>query len=115
MPLVTRNIEPRHLCRQTLPSVRSELECMTNITLANVIRQLGSLSEYHCEPACCPQESLAPFLFLYSYFSPICLPWVMLKCFPKDISDANFLSFSHLLLNKKKIGEEGSGRAAAKL
>ncbi|KAJ1065266.1 hypothetical protein K5549_006075 [Capra hircus] len=44
MPLVTRNIEPRHLCRQTLPSVRSELECMTNITLANVIRQLGSLS-----------------------------------------------------------------------
>ncbi|XP_067167516.1 actin-binding protein WASF2 isoform X2 [Apteryx mantelli] len=43
MPLVTRNIEPRHLCRQTLPSVRSELECMTNITLANVIRQLGSL------------------------------------------------------------------------
>ncbi|XP_011356002.1 wiskott-Aldrich syndrome protein family member 2 [Pteropus vampyrus] len=46
MPLVTRNIEPRHLCRQTLPSVRSELECMTNITLANVIRQLGSLSKY---------------------------------------------------------------------
>ncbi|XP_025899260.1 wiskott-Aldrich syndrome protein family member 2 [Nothoprocta perdicaria] len=45
MPLVTRNIEPRHLCRQTLPSVRSELECMTNITLANVIRQLGSLSK----------------------------------------------------------------------
>ncbi|NWQ87296.1 WASF2 protein, partial [Burhinus bistriatus] len=46
MPLVTRNIEPRHLCRQTLPSVRSELECMTNITLANVIRQLGSLSKF---------------------------------------------------------------------
>uniref|UniRef100_A0A5F9D5Q4 Wiskott-Aldrich syndrome protein family member n=1 Tax=Oryctolagus cuniculus TaxID=9986 RepID=A0A5F9D5Q4_RABIT len=46
MPLVTRNIEPRHLCRQTLPRVRSELECMTNITLANVIRQLGSLSKY---------------------------------------------------------------------
>ncbi|OWK12593.1 WASF2 [Cervus elaphus hippelaphus] len=46
MPLVTRNIEPRHLCRQRLPSVRSELECMTNITLANVIRQLGSLSKY---------------------------------------------------------------------
>ncbi|NXN98735.1 WASF2 protein, partial [Rhinopomastus cyanomelas] len=45
MPLVTRNIEPRHLCRQTLPSVQSELECMTNITLANVIRQLGSLSK----------------------------------------------------------------------
>uniref|UniRef100_A0A2I3G4F3 WASP family protein member n=1 Tax=Nomascus leucogenys TaxID=61853 RepID=A0A2I3G4F3_NOMLE len=46
MPLVTRNIEPRHLCCQTLPSVRSELECVTNITLANVIRQLGSLSKY---------------------------------------------------------------------
>ncbi|KAH0631228.1 hypothetical protein JD844_005464 [Phrynosoma platyrhinos] len=46
MPLVTRNIEPRHLCRQTLPSVRSELECVTNITLANVIRQLGSLSKF---------------------------------------------------------------------
>ncbi|KAF6112252.1 WASP family member 2 [Phyllostomus discolor] len=47
MPLVTRNIEPRHLCRQTLPSVRSEeLECVTNISLANVIRQLGSLSKY---------------------------------------------------------------------
>lgn len=46
MPLVTRNIEPRHLCRQTLPRVPSDLECVTNITLANVIRQLGSLSKY---------------------------------------------------------------------
>lgn len=47
MPLVTRNIEPRHVCRQTVPSnIRSELECVTNISLANVIRQLGSLSEY---------------------------------------------------------------------
>ncbi|KAG7457844.1 hypothetical protein MATL_G00231630 [Megalops atlanticus] len=47
MPLVTRNIEPRHLCRQTLPSgIKSELECVTNITLANIIRQLGSLSKY---------------------------------------------------------------------
>ncbi|KAM7233568.1 hypothetical protein CapIbe_015704 [Capra ibex] len=46
MPLVMRNIKPRHLCPQTLPSVRSELECKTNITLANVIRQLGSLSKY---------------------------------------------------------------------
>lgn len=42
-----RNIEPRHLCRQTLPStVKSELECVTNITLANIIRQLGSLSRF---------------------------------------------------------------------
>ncbi|XP_051520293.1 actin-binding protein WASF2-like [Myxocyprinus asiaticus] len=47
MPLVTRNIEPRHLCRQTLPNtIKSELECVTNITLANIIRQLGSLSKY---------------------------------------------------------------------
>lgn len=62
MPLVTRNIEPRHLCRQTLPSVRSELECMTNITLANVIRQLGSLSECRREPVLCPQGSLVFFI-----------------------------------------------------
>ncbi|KAM3843369.1 actin-binding protein WASF2 [Diretmus argenteus] len=47
MPLVTRNIEPRHVCRQTLPpNIRSELECVTNISLANIIRQLGSLSKY---------------------------------------------------------------------
>uniref|UniRef100_A0A3Q3XIB5 Wiskott-Aldrich syndrome protein family member n=1 Tax=Mola mola TaxID=94237 RepID=A0A3Q3XIB5_MOLML len=47
MPLVTRNIEPRHVCRQTIPSnIRSELECVTNISLANIIRQLGSLSKY---------------------------------------------------------------------
>ncbi|XP_051527389.1 wiskott-Aldrich syndrome protein family member 2 [Myxocyprinus asiaticus] len=47
MPLVTRNIEPRHLCRQTLPNtIKSELECVTNITLANIIRQLGSLSRF---------------------------------------------------------------------
>uniref|UniRef100_A0A8C6WKX6 Wiskott-Aldrich syndrome protein family member n=1 Tax=Neogobius melanostomus TaxID=47308 RepID=A0A8C6WKX6_9GOBI len=46
MPLVTRNIEPRHMCRQTIPSnIRSELECVTNISLANIIRQLGSLSK----------------------------------------------------------------------
>ncbi|XP_061598596.1 wiskott-Aldrich syndrome protein family member 2 [Cololabis saira] len=47
MPLVTRNIEPRHVCRQSIPTtIRSELECVTNITLANIIRQLGSLSKY---------------------------------------------------------------------
>ncbi|MGH0157879.1 UNVERIFIED_CONTAM: hypothetical protein FKN15_034148 [Acipenser sinensis] len=46
MPLVTRSIEPRHLCRQSLPkTIKSELECVTNITLANIIRQLGSLSK----------------------------------------------------------------------
>ncbi|XP_069827735.1 actin-binding protein WASF2 [Dendropsophus ebraccatus] len=46
MPLVARCIEPRYVCRQKLPNVRSELECMTNISLSNVIRQLGSLSRY---------------------------------------------------------------------
>lgn len=47
MPLVMRNIEPRHLCRQNIPTaVKSELECVTNITLANIIRQLGSLSRF---------------------------------------------------------------------
>ncbi|CAI9535678.1 unnamed protein product [Staurois parvus] len=46
MPLVARCIEPRYLCREKIPNVRSELECMTNITLSNVIRQLGSLSCY---------------------------------------------------------------------
>ncbi|KAM4796975.1 actin-binding protein WASF2 isoform 1-T2 [Rhinophrynus dorsalis] len=46
MPLVARSIEPRFLCRQKLPAVRSELECVTNLTLSNIIRQLGSLSRY---------------------------------------------------------------------
>ncbi|XP_029023065.1 wiskott-Aldrich syndrome protein family member 2 [Betta splendens] len=47
MPLVTRNIEPRHVCRQNIPNtIRSELECVTNISLANIIRQLGSLSKF---------------------------------------------------------------------
>lgn len=46
MPLVKRNIEPRHLCRGALPEgVTSELECVTNSTLAAIIKQLGSLSE----------------------------------------------------------------------
>uniref|UniRef100_A0A1A8IYZ8 Wiskott-Aldrich syndrome protein family member n=2 Tax=Nothobranchius kuhntae TaxID=321403 RepID=A0A1A8IYZ8_NOTKU len=45
MPLVKRNIEPRHLCRGALPDgVTSELECVTNSTLAAIIKQLGSLS-----------------------------------------------------------------------
>lgn len=46
MPLVQRIIEPRYLCRGTLPDgVASELECVTNSTLAAVIKQLGGLSE----------------------------------------------------------------------
>ncbi|XP_038603920.1 wiskott-Aldrich syndrome protein family member 3-like [Tachyglossus aculeatus] len=47
MPLVKRNIEPRHLCRGALPNgVTSELECVTNSTLAAIIKQLGSLSRH---------------------------------------------------------------------
>uniref|UniRef100_A0A673IU89 Wiskott-Aldrich syndrome protein family member 1-like n=1 Tax=Sinocyclocheilus rhinocerous TaxID=307959 RepID=A0A673IU89_9TELE len=47
MPLVKRSIEPRHLCHTALPhSIKNELECVTNISLANVIRQLSSLSKY---------------------------------------------------------------------
>lgn len=48
MPLVKRSIEPKHLCRGALPDgVPSELECVTNSTLAAIIKQLGSLSEWH--------------------------------------------------------------------
>ncbi|XP_023692669.1 actin-binding protein WASF1 isoform X2 [Paramormyrops kingsleyae] len=47
MPLVKRNIEPRYLCHTALPrGIKNELECMTNVSLANVIRQLSSLSKY---------------------------------------------------------------------
>ncbi|XP_036404553.1 wiskott-Aldrich syndrome protein family member 3-like isoform X1 [Megalops cyprinoides] len=47
MPLVKRSIEPRHLCRGALPEgVTSELECVTNSTLAAIIKQLGSLSRH---------------------------------------------------------------------
>lgn len=43
-----RTIEPRHLCHTVLPkNIKNELECVTNISLANVIRQLSSLSQYH--------------------------------------------------------------------
>lgn len=56
MPLVKRNIEPRHLCRGALPDgVTSELECVTNSTLAAIIKQLGSLSKY---PAVRPHVAL---------------------------------------------------------
>ncbi|KAK6295523.1 hypothetical protein J4Q44_G00347490 [Coregonus suidteri] len=47
MPLVKRTIEPRHLCHTVLPrAIKNELECVTNVSLANVIRQLSSLSKY---------------------------------------------------------------------
>ncbi|KAM6949423.1 actin-binding protein WASF3 isoform 2-T2 [Aplochiton taeniatus] len=47
MPLVKRSIEPRHLCRGAVPDgVTSELECVTNSTLAAIIKQLGGLSRH---------------------------------------------------------------------
>uniref|UniRef100_A0A3B4TTV5 Wiskott-Aldrich syndrome protein family member n=1 Tax=Seriola dumerili TaxID=41447 RepID=A0A3B4TTV5_SERDU len=47
MPLVKRNIEPRHLCHSTVPDgVGNELECVTNNTLSAIIRQLSSLSKH---------------------------------------------------------------------
>ncbi|XP_072119097.1 actin-binding protein WASF3-like isoform X2 [Mobula birostris] len=47
MPLVKRNIEPRHLCHGALPEgISNELECVTNNTLAAIIRQLSSLSKH---------------------------------------------------------------------
>ncbi|ROL44377.1 Wiskott-Aldrich syndrome protein family member 3 [Anabarilius grahami] len=47
MPLVKRNIEPKHLCRGALPeTISNELECVTNNTLSAIIRQLSSLSKH---------------------------------------------------------------------
>ncbi|XP_064191053.1 actin-binding protein WASF1-like [Anguilla rostrata] len=47
MPLMKRSIGPQHLCCTALPhGIRSELECVSNVSLANAIRQLGSLSKY---------------------------------------------------------------------
>ncbi|KAK2828579.1 hypothetical protein Q5P01_019613 [Channa striata] len=47
MPLVKRNIDPRHLCHSPLPDgVGNELECVTNNTLSAIIRQLSSLSQH---------------------------------------------------------------------
>ncbi|XP_077447267.1 actin-binding protein WASF2 [Stigmatopora argus] len=46
MPLVIRNIEPRYVCRQPIPSsIHNELECVSNNSLASVIRHLGCLSK----------------------------------------------------------------------
>uniref|UniRef100_A0A3Q3EF84 Wiskott-Aldrich syndrome protein family member n=1 Tax=Labrus bergylta TaxID=56723 RepID=A0A3Q3EF84_9LABR len=47
MPLVKRNIEPRHLCHSAVPDgIGNELECVTNNTLSTIIRQLSSLSTH---------------------------------------------------------------------
>ncbi|XP_021167837.2 wiskott-Aldrich syndrome protein family member 3 [Fundulus heteroclitus] len=46
MPLVKRNIEPRHLCHGAVPDgIGNELECVTNNTLSAIIRQLSCLSK----------------------------------------------------------------------
>ncbi|KAI7813027.1 actin-binding protein WASF3 [Triplophysa rosa] len=47
MPMIKRNIEPRHLCRGALPeNISNELECVNNNTLSAIIRQLSSLSTH---------------------------------------------------------------------
>ncbi|KAG6464668.1 hypothetical protein O3G_MSEX014660, partial [Manduca sexta] len=49
MPLPKRCVEPVHVSRGTVPerlSVPSELEAVTNGTLANTVRQLSSLSKH---------------------------------------------------------------------
>ncbi|CAH1798507.1 unnamed protein product [Owenia fusiformis] len=46
MPLVKRVVEPSHLSRGIVAKgIQNELECVTNNTLANVIRQLSNLSD----------------------------------------------------------------------
>ena len=47
MPMIKRMIEPVELSRARIePGIRNELECVTNNTLSNVIRQLSSLSKH---------------------------------------------------------------------
>ncbi|CAL8365117.1 unnamed protein product [Lota lota] len=47
MPLVKRNIEPRHLCQGALPEgIGGELEYVTNNSLSAIIRQLSCLSKH---------------------------------------------------------------------
>lgn len=47
MPFIQRIVEPIHVSRVEVDkSVTNELECVTNHTLANIIRQLSSLSQH---------------------------------------------------------------------
>jgi len=47
MPLVKRTVEPKHISRVVVEtSVHNELECVSNTTLANMIRQLSALSAH---------------------------------------------------------------------
>ncbi len=42
MPLIKRAVEPEALSRGAIaPGIRNELECVTNNTLANVVRQVS--------------------------------------------------------------------------
>lgn len=47
MPLIKRTVQPVHLSRgAAVAGTPNELECVTNHTLSNVIRQLSSLSNH---------------------------------------------------------------------
>jgi len=47
MPLVKRTVQPKHISRIVIDkSIDNELECVSNSTLANLIRQLSSLSAH---------------------------------------------------------------------
>ena len=47
MPLVKRTIEPKHISHVVVEkSIHNELECVSNASWANVIRQLSSLSDH---------------------------------------------------------------------
>jgi len=47
MPLVKRTIEPTHISRVVVEKdTHNDLECVSNSTLANMIRQLSSLSAH---------------------------------------------------------------------
>ena len=47
MPFVQRLLEPTHVSRVEVgQGVKNELECVTNHTLGNIIRQLSSLSKH---------------------------------------------------------------------
>lgn len=98
MPLVKRNIEPRHLCRGALPDgVTSELECVTNSTLAAIIKQLGSLSEYSVVKD--KNKSLTDVNALVQLTNDLKMCYFdqqTLSCFHRDILE----QFTSLNLNK---------------
>lgn len=47
MPLTVRNVQPKHLYRQTLPKgVKNELQAVAVYSLAGAIRQISSLAKH---------------------------------------------------------------------